>query len=70
MRLSRMQVPLAGMLFVIVFIAVYFAQIRTILGFHQLVSTVVLEALDSDEKSLAVELISAAVLDDALNAFA
>ncbi len=67
MRLSRVQFSLTGALFAIVFIAVYFAQIRSLLGFRQLVSTVVLEALDGDEKSLARELVSPAVLDDALN---
>jgi hypothetical protein len=67
MRLSRVQFSLTGALFAIVFVAVYFAQIRNLLGFRQLVSTVVLEALDGDEKSLAGELVSPAVLDDALN---
>jgi hypothetical protein len=48
-------------------IAVYFDQIRQILGVGKLFSTIVLEALDGDEESLAVELVSPAVLDDALN---
>jgi hypothetical protein len=67
MRLSRVQFSLTGALFVIVFIAVYFAQIRTLLGLGHGVSTIVLEALDGDEKSLAGELVSPAVLDDALS---
>jgi hypothetical protein len=67
MRLSRVQFSLAGALFAIVFVAVYFAQIRHILGLGHRVSTVVLEALDGDEESLARELVSPAVLDDALN---
>jgi hypothetical protein len=55
MRLSRVQFSLSGALFAIVFIAVYFAQIRTLLGLGQHVSTIVLEALDGDEKSLAID---------------
>ena len=67
MRLSRGRFTLTLALIEIAFVAIYFAQIRQVLGFAQPVSTIVLEALDGEEKSLADALISPAVLDDALN---
>jgi hypothetical protein len=66
-RVPRSQFTLLFALLVIALLAVYIARFRQMAILRHPVSTVVVEALDGDEKSLARDLIGEAVLDDALN---
>jgi hypothetical protein len=66
MQLPRVRLSLPAVLLLVAYIAIGMWFARGILGFRRQVTTAVLEALDGDERALARDLVSTAVLDQAL----